>query len=149
VDDTEIAALLGIASGVPVPEAFQHSLFRSAEFAGTLDDRGDLALFGQQESLKLAGAHGRIDREVRLVHGGMVDLLGDGIQTPGALSHRGMRAGEHLCQHAVGVGRRAVLAGQSRLPRLDGGYRRSCLFRHRLTLFVIAVGESQRWGLVG
>ena len=48
-----------------------------------------------------------------------------------------MSAGKHLRQHAVGVGGRAVLAGQRRLPRPDGGYRRSGLFRHRFNLFVV------------
>jgi len=98
--------------GVLRAQTIQRSPFRAIELANVRHDCRYLALLGHQKPLKLAHAHGGIDGKVRPVGRGAIDLLADRVKSPDAFAGRGMSAGEHLCQHTVGLGGRAVLAHQ-------------------------------------
>ena len=113
VNERPVRALrLVRGNGVVRTQAIQHSPFRAIELTSIRHDRRDLTLLGHQKPLKLTHTNGRIDRKVRPVGGGEVDLIGDRVESPDAVTCRGMGAGEHLCQHTVGLGGRAVLARQ-------------------------------------
>ena len=82
------------------------------EFARAGYDRSDLPLLGQQKVLKLARPHGCIHGEVRLLHDGVIDLLGDRVQPPDALARGGVSTGNHISEHTVGFRRGAMLTRQ-------------------------------------
>jgi hypothetical protein len=119
------------------PQPFQDSRFRAIKLVSICHDCGDLTLLGNEELLKLPGAHRGIDGKVVLIRGSTFDFVGDRVKPPDAFTYRGMSAGKHFRQDTVGVSNRVVLVGQCCLTRLNGGYRRPGLFRHGFNLFIV------------
>jgi len=133
-------------SGVLRPQALQDSRFRAIEFVCPPDNCCDLPLFGDQERLKLTRPQGGVDASVCLARYGMVDFRGDRIQLADARTHRGMSTGNQFLQYLVRLSGHAVLAHQSCLTRLDGGYRKSGLLRHGFNLFCVFFGPGHGSG---